>query len=678
MLRDLAICTFHRGYDSSSPKLTGQTDVMSDGSQNVLVLGTGKNEIFKGLTVKAAVAGSKVMMNAGDGYAGLGDYNETAIGCVWKVLGALFYIGAGKLFWNGVYQTASASTTLALKKFTAGVLGAAFQAGLAQPSAPNIFPVDPPSGYTGKNNGVVSVKTTRVRSQTGAVSNASPSSNVAQCNNQSVAVTFSSADSNGQDYWEVDVTKNGEGGLGNSFFLQEIAESVIAATIAASTITDADATITLPNGTLTSVNIGWQYTSSGDTTTYVTAVGANDSGGAGRQLITLNAASVLTTTQSATFTRAVGGVLRTYVFEWRDADIAGADLAPIRNYPPPAGVMGGVSGDVVFVDGCYGDTVNVTNQTDAQTGQAYSATTAGNAIAVSDPAKPESFPPDNYIFTGDAPTAIIPGGEGIHWRFAQNSLGVIQYVGGSPALNYNRVWSGIGVKNQNNVTLGAGGRLYAYTGTRGLVRLGPSGEPDTQFASRVADDLVAGYTADTAVLGTDTNYGYIIVGAGRSLLAFYEAEEIWTTPLIATADVGSKTLKAIVTVNGAAYLAFGDTSEIKLFDFNIGSGRLAKVTTAWIPSQQVTDVVSRVMAAVTTDTTSVTVTVKTFTNGDYATAKRTQTRALSASGFQFIPLVKPNVRAAKTHRMELSFTSTGVGGGFEMVRSQGLSSDISQ
>lgn len=677
MLRELTDpITFHEGFDSSSPLLGGSHQIMAAGSGNIIVTGTGKNEIFNNIALRSTIIGSKVAMNAGDGYAGLGDHSETGIGSVFKVLGALFYIGAGKLYWNGAYQSSSASTTLSLKKFTAGSLGAAFQVGLAQPSAPQIFAVTPPSGFVGKNNGVVSVKNARVRSQTGAVSNSSLASNIAQCTNQSVAITVASVDSNGQDYWEFDVTKNGEGGLGNHFFHSEVAESYIAATVSASTITDADDTITLPNGTLTASNIGWQYTSSGDTTTYVIAVGANDSGGAGRQLITLKAASVLTTTQSATFTRAVAGVLRTIILEWRDADLVGADLAPIRNLPPPAGVFGGVSGDVVFVDGCYGDTVNVTSQTDAQTGVAYSATTAGNAIAVSDPAKPESFPPDNYIFTGDSPTAIVPGGDGVHWRFALNSLGVIRYVGGSPALSYERVWTGIGIANQNHVTLGAGGRLYAITGARGLVRLGLGGEPDTAFAARIHESIKS-LSISSIVLGADQNFGYVFLASDRTIYAYYEAQNIWCAPL-KPSGISPKVIKSIVTVGGDAYFAYGDGSSIALYSFHTGTGTTGTIRTAWIPAAQVTEVVSRVIAAVTTDTVNTVVTIKTYTNGDTTTAKATQTRTLASTGFQFVPPVKPNTRAAKAYKIELSFANSGGQAGFESLRLAGEASNILQ
>jgi hypothetical protein len=734
---------------------------MGPGSQNLIITGTGANRIFKGITVKNSVTGSKTLMNVGDGYGGLGRYDDsTALGSVFRVLGAIFYIGAGKLFYNGTATGDTASSTLSLRKVVSGALsGSAYQAGLAQPSAPTISAITPPTGYTGKNDGTVSVKIARVRSATGARSIASPVSNTVQCKNQSVLVTFPSADANGQDYWEIDVTLNGYGGIGNHYFLQELAEtSVVGTTIAATATGVSSTTISVPNSTLTSSNVGWtiegtkqweyitcagsvtatgnaktvvtaagmtgspktitfsvtngdsattvatnlytalngdaavtavfdvyrdgvtvylkkktgtdstmNFTLQNDTSTgitevtsssggvintWVTAVGAADSASAGNQLITLNSAIGLaaTYTDSVTFTQAVSGVKRSYAFEWYDADLSGADLAPNRDYPPPAGIFGGVSGDVVFVDGALGDTVNtVTNSANT------TPTTAGNAIAVSDPARPESFPPDNYLFTNDSPVALIEGTQGLYWRFGSNSLGVIRYVGGAPALSFERLWTGIGIKNQKNVTLGGGGRLYAYTGTRGAIRLGTGGEPDTFFAARVADDM-ASWTPANVVLGYDANYQYVLFGHNQTLLVYFEPMDIWCAPLDLSATLGAKTIKAMVTYNSEVYIAAGDNSVINLYTFDAGSGTLGKFVTQWQETSAESDVLSRIRIALRADASS-TLTVKTYTNGS-DTAFSTQSIDIN-SGLQIPTTFRPNARNARIWKISGEMTSTG-------------------
>jgi hypothetical protein len=651
-----------------------------------MISGAGKNSIFRGIKILAGPpTGSQVMMNVGEDYAGLGDHSETGIGSVFRVLGAWFFIGNGKLYRNGTYQSDSATSTLSIKKMVSGSLGTKYQAGLAQPSAPTISAVTPPAGYSGKCNGVVSARIARVRAATGARSNASLSSNVVTATNQSIAITFPSADANGQDYWEVDVTKNGEGAVGNSYYLQEIPESVIAASVTASRVATNTVDIGVANGTFTSDHIGWQYTSSGDTTTYIVSVEGNDTYAAGFQKITLNAANGSTNTQNATFTRAVAGVTRTYVFEWKDADLVGSDLAPTREYPPPAGMFGGASGDVVFVDGALGDTVDVTRYArDNNTAGVNTVSTSslGNAIAVSDPSRPESFPPDNYVFTGDSPTCILQGGQGMYWRFAKNSMGVIRYVGGSPAVTYERIWTGIGVRNQKHAVLGAGGRLYAYTGQRGLVRLGVNGEPDTTFATPIHDDL-ATFNPDNVVLGYDANQQYVLVCHGTTILAFYEPMEVWCAPLSISSSVGGgTTVKSAVTVQGDCYLSVGDNTGLNGYSFNdspTGLTVTGKVVTPWMVSEGVTDVLSRIHLAMRVDTTS-TATVKVYINGS-GTATVTQTPTMTGTGGQLVhsTVLRPNVRSAKSWKLEASFDSeAGNQCGFEGMRVEGETSGITQ
>lgn len=741
MLRRLATFFFTRGYISSGPKLTNDNESMGSGSQNLLLTGVGANQVFKGLAQRTGSPnpiGTKLLMNVGDQYGGLGNLANTAIGSIFRVLGAIFFIGSGRFYYNGADTGATATSTLSLKRVVNGALGTTYGAGLPQPSAPTIAAIAPPSGFVGKNDGTVSVKIAAVRSSTGARSVASLTSNVVQCQNQSVLVTFPQADLNGQDYWEVDVTLNGYGGVGNHYFLTEVAESTIAGTTVSATATvPATKTITaatnaspieitatahgfntddvvyinavggntaangtwtitkidvdkftlndsagnaaytsggkaryaralsLPNGTLTAANMGWtisgrqteyvtcagtvsgtgnaktivtaagmtgspktitfgvtsgdtpvqvatalqtalngdtavtavftvhrdeatvylkkisgtdttvNFTLDNDTSTgitpvasstigttssWVTAVGANDSASSGNQLVVLNDSVQLPggTTDAVTATNATSGVPRSYAFEWRDADLAGADLAPIYDYPPPAGLFGGVLGDVVFVDGALGDTVNTVTNTANTNPLLY----PGNAIAVSEPARPESFSPDKYLFTNDNPVAVIEGSQGWYWRFGRNSLGIIKYIGGSPALSYDRLWTGAGIVNQNNVTLGAGGRLYAYTGARGAVRMGADGTVDSAFAARVADDM-ASWNPANVVLGYDANYQYVFYGHNQTLLAYFEAADLWCAPLDLSTTLGARNILSMVTYNSEVYIAAGDASTVR-------------------------------------------------------------------------------------------------------------------
>lgn len=679
MLRRLAKFTLNGGYNSSAARFDQPLNEMAQGSQNILIDGTGRTRNFVGFAVNGGLTGSRVLMNVGDDYGGLGSRADSeGVGSIFRVLGAWFFIGAGSLFKNGTDTGADASTTLQIKKVTSGSLGTTYQAGLAQPSAPIISAVAAPTGYSGKNNGVVSVKIARVRAATGARSNASLASNIITTTNQSVAVTFPSVDVNGQDYWEVDVTKNGEGAIGNHFFLQEVPETVIAAAITASRVATNATTIDVANGTLTSEHIGWQYTSSGDVTTYITAVGAADSGGAGQQEITLAAANGSTNTQNATFTRAIAGVTRTFVVEWKDTDIVASDLAPIRDYPPPAAIFGGVLGDVVFVDGALGDTVDVTKYAvDNSLSRANTTTTyRGNAISVSDPSRPESFPPDNYIFTNDPPTALLPGTHGVYWRFSRNSLGVIRYIGGSPAITYERLWTGLGIENQKLCTLGAGGRLYAFTGSKGLVRLGINGEPDTAFAGPIHRDLD---TATVTWLGYDGRGQYVLVGTTTTIFAYHEPTGRWCAPIVASNGAASvPQWLHCVTQNGQAIIAANDpdSSTYKLYNFEqagLGVSTYPTLVTPWVRSEQSFDILSRVYVDMDTGASggSTNLSLSIGCNGGAFTGFTSSSIDVN-NNLQNVAVVRPNVSNARSWQLTLTH-QTGI---FEQVTVEGETADI--
>lgn len=797
MLRPLKQFLLNRGYDSSSAELLSDPNSLGSGSQNIIFTGTGKSRIFNGFSQLKRnlvnLLGSKVAFNVGDDFAGLGNATDSSgFGSVFRVLGALFYIGAGRLFFNGTQTSSTASSILKIQKFEGSILqDIVYQAGLAQPSAPTIAAIAPPAGFLGKNDGTVSVKIARVRSSTGAKSIASLASNVVACRNQSVRVTFPEADDNGQDFWEVDVTLNGFGGVGNHYFLQEIPESAVSSTAdtaleeTTGTFTGTN-TIKIPNNTVSSSNLGWIAESlqvikstlvsdsyiiedsatitlswgSGDVfstsvistinilpfltkeqiatqiranltsilapynrflvsgtgadiiisrkfaepqdntfsllinfaaadiidpapstlvkyglSSYITVVGATDSGGTGFQSIQLETTHGITSTIEHDFTirRAVTGVKRSYVIEWRDSDLAGADFAPIRDYPPPAGTFGGVLGDVTFVDGAYSQGLI--------TSSAQASNARGSAIAVSDPVRPESFPPDNYLFTNDTPIALFEGGQGLYWRFGRNSLGVIRYIGGSPALSFETLWKGIGIQSQTNACLGGGGRLYAYTGTRGAIRLGMGGEPDTQFAARVTDDT-ATWTPANVVLGYDPNYNYVFYAHDRQILCFYESAEMWCAPIVLDDDLmPGGSIKSFVTVNSVdsigyngIYIAIGDDEIINLYSFNTGTGSVGKFVTQWNLALDENDLLSRIKMGLRTDAPA-DIETKIYINGESEPIRELVTHIPSA-GVKVPSTLRPNVRQARIWKTETTWESNGGDAGLEFVIVEGDTSGI--
>jgi hypothetical protein len=343
-------------YVSSSPK-DGGGDYMASGSENVMLSGSGKTQVFKGVTSKSPKLGGIVMMNVAEDFASLGQASDvTAYGNVFNVFSALFYIGKGLLRLAGVSLLVNASATLSLLVKRSGSytdpLSGPWQAGLAQPSAPTIQVVSPPAGFTGKVNGVVSVVIWRIRSTTGAVSIHSEISNIVTAANESIGVALPLPDANGQDYWGIGVTLNAEGRTGSHFELVEVPESQVSESISRTDVVTDSTLLDITSATagFTSSHIGWTVVLSGGTpacslTTYVTAVPAAN---------TLTLAAMPPTTSTGvhmTLSRGVGGTGRSVVIEWRDGDLVGKPLAPTRAFPPPEGLFAGSLEDVTFVDG---------------------------------------------------------------------------------------------------------------------------------------------------------------------------------------------------------------------------------------------------------------------------------------------------------------------------------------
>ena len=166
--------------------------------------------------------GTKLLHNAGGKIAG------NASGNVWKQHGnAYFFIGSGDTYVEDFTAKIGVSTSQ-LQLF---VNGQAYQAGLPKPSAPEISISTDALGQpiTGQVSGEISAQLTRIRTVTGAESEASDTSNIINPTNGRVRVAFPDAlDSQGQDEWGLYLTRHGFGGVGPHFLYRQIPEGEIA------------------------------------------------------------------------------------------------------------------------------------------------------------------------------------------------------------------------------------------------------------------------------------------------------------------------------------------------------------------------------------------------------------------------------------------------------------------
>lgn len=221
------------GYVSSSNPLDAPPNCVSSGSKNLLMLGVGRPQVWKGCALQASVNGGRVMFNLTDGgYASLGDASTAGVGSIVGLIARAFaYVGGGPLYLNGVSRAVNASTTaqIILNRINSysGAGTGPYAMGLSQPTAPTI--AESPTVNT-EMSGTVSAVIWFVRSATGGRSRASTASAVLVVDGNKVRLTVDAADlttasTNGYDRIGIGVSMFGFGLSGPHYELAEIAIS---------------------------------------------------------------------------------------------------------------------------------------------------------------------------------------------------------------------------------------------------------------------------------------------------------------------------------------------------------------------------------------------------------------------------------------------------------------------
>lgn len=565
--------TLFDSYVNNSSLAGGRSGVCGAGSKNLLFLGDGRAQAFKGPALIASVNGGRLMFNAIDGgYASLGDATTNGIGNVFGLIArALGFIGSGPLYLNGVSRSVNASTALQLLLYVSGSYSGSgtgpFTAGLSQPTAPTLAGTPTASSIMA---GTYSTVHWFVRSATGGRSRRSSPSAVIVNSGFTFRHTVAGADlttasNNGYDRIGIGVTSAGFGATGPHYEEREIA------------------------------------------------------------------ISSLTT---------VDGVANSVELEWSDASLVGKDLAPILDFPPPPAPFACAIEDVVAVIGCYGDTT-----------AGVTSTSPGTAIAVSLPVFIESFPPDNLLFLPSPPKGVLSrAADGFVFIGGDSYIAALLYTGGKNPLSLRVIWPTTGIAGPNAWFLGEGGRLYAATAKRGLVRINESGEPTTEFAKDVSDDT-ASWTMANVVGGYDADHNRDCFAHGQTMLCFNPQREKWDTPIdLSTKITGN--VCAMVPVSGGLLIAANDGTTVRLYTFNSGTGMTWEVYGQVHLSPAVQSMLFQAEIAGRFDTTN-NVTFKIFTNGDTSPVLNS-TLTPSRTGTLHLPTQRPNIRGAKSHQVYLS------------------------
>lgn len=606
-------CRFSQGYRSArpiiEPNIPNPVDVLSlapkdyaaAGSANVLFTGSGRPEVFKGFTLVSGTAGSQ-MFQFSNGYASLGLKSVSAgVGSIFSYIArSLWYIGAGRVLFNGATLTGSpdAATTLKFRLFDTGAYnGTTYTAGLAAPAAPVIA-----VGAVGtKLVGSYSVRLSAVRSTTGAESNASQSSPAVTFNNEKCRVTFPAAVGNGQDKWGVYVTLKDFGTKGPHYLL--------------------------PPSLTGESPIGFVKEST---------VAASVLGGAG---------------------------LRNLDFEWFDGDLMGQDLAPITNFVPPIGTHAFALEGCIAVVGCYGDVTSALAVGTPGNMIAVSKAGFPEAFPT-DPdhllALPE--PPTLVLSRAASGVVYIAGknslsvarytGQSSKAPLALSTLwpdaGFATYT--NACMADGQLYDYTGIRGPVRID-GDGNPDYAF-----------ASDISRQFDGVAASAICVGYDpSSTMVVYGYTSGGVSRLICFNKAYQLWSAP-INFEDLVAVPAGGPATIKEMFTNAGQLYIVL-DTggAEYAIYQFNAGTGATWKLRSAWrdggAPEQNKT--ITKLHFATDNDSAN-TLTLDVYKN--LITASKAESKNFTPTGAPEHRYQRTNIINAKTYAVHLQGTDSNTTG----------------
>nr|AUN37440.1 hypothetical protein [uncultured bacterium] len=247
----------------------------------------------------------------------------------------------------------------------------------------------------------------------------------------------------------------------------------------------------------------------------------------------------------------VNSIARTIEIEFSDGELAGQDLAPIDDYPPPPAAFGGTLNDTGFLDGCYGDL-----------GSGQAPATRGATIVLSLPLRFESWPPNSIIYTPQPPTGVVSrASDGYAYRAGMNTLGALTYTGGDPPISFQLRWPTAGCVAPHNMVIAEQGRLYIFTSQHGLARIGEGDEPDTEWAIPFFDDT-DDWNPYEVVMGWDGDNQIVCACHRKMILPYNSANERCCTPLDLTGKIRGNICAAVTATFGELYLATNNVRSV--------------------------------------------------------------------------------------------------------------------
>lgn len=510
-------------------------------------------------------------------------------------------IGAGQPMIAGVAVPGyPLSTNLQVQIANNGVYGVPVQAGLSQPSAPEVGIIQTSGTITNS----VSAKLERTRPSTGARSVASLNSAVIVPQANRVRVTFPLAQT-GQEAWRVYFTFQGFGGVGVNYLCQygnytDIPESVVVAgttggtastgslTVgvnpsAAETIVINGVTFTFIAGasTATDVHIGADANETAANLAAVLSASVNAAITVASYSVVTNVVSITYTTagvtgdtytladssggnvtrSASTLTGGVNGVSRSLEFNYQDGDLIPIE-ASFDDYPPPAGTHAIRLNTVMNVVGCYSDATS-----------GPTTTNPGTCIAVSKENNYESYVPTSLLYLAEQVTDVLARPtDDYGYIGCKNSISALQYIGergdGLPSCVLTTILPDIGVEYAQNWCQ-CKGRLLIYSAKGNLILMDEKGGFDTDFAAPVSK-ILKGFTTATTSVGYDQRNDAIVVMNGSTILTYSFQAGQWR--MIFLPDYGiTDTLVSCTAATQTLYFTTSNAGVLTAYTYDTGS-----------------------------------------------------------------------------------------------------------
>jgi hypothetical protein len=359
-----------------------------------------------------------------------------------------------------------------------------------------------------------------------------------------------------------------------------------------------------------------------------------------------------TVSGSATVVHAIDGITRAIEISWTNGALLQQNLVPDRAYPPGPGQFAGASNDVWWVDD-------------------------DGIIYVGEPGQVGSFPAENALFANERAVAYLQGNDGLTFRFGKHSMGVLSYVGGTPAMEYQEIWRDLGISYPSNAARGFGGRMLVWLGRPAMLQ--GSLEPNYNYADKVIE-FAAWDALQTAAapicIGYDGRGEYEVWCLQKTVMAKYVPRDAWCAPINLEGKV-SGNIVAVTTYRKQLYLTTSNGTTLTRYQFDVGTGSVMKVQTSDVTPNGYGATITELLSQGRVDNLTNKVKIELISNYNDASPVLLHHALPPGLGVQFfIPTEEPNIIDSRQHSVRLTLTSTGGDAGWDFVETKGETNEV--